>query len=138
MPCYEVFKENHINSYKCCKEPYQPIFFNRYIGTETNELPKALNPLQSRIPQFIRSELFLKDTHPNLRRSHNPRLMFSYQSHIPTVSPRGTEWQEQLFRLVKLTPSKVGQPRGQALTKIESKQSGFATLDNCFTPRTAR
>ena len=40
--------------------------------------------------------------------SHIQRVPFSYQSHIPTTYPRGTEWQEQLFRLVKLAPKRVG------------------------------
>ena len=52
------------------KNHTKPIFFNRYIGTETNEWTKRVKALVTHTIVEHRSQLlFLKDTYPNLRQA---------------------------------------------------------------------
>ena len=79
-----------------------------------NEFPKE----QAQTLWLIRSQPFSIDTHPNLRQATTQDFRLATNLIIPTTNPRGTEWQEQLFRLVKLAPKRVGGSRGQALARI--------------------
>ena len=68
-----------------------------------NELPKE----QAQTLWLIRLQPFSIDTHPNLRQATFQRIHRLNYFHFQQTYPRGTEWQEQLFRLFKLASEKV-------------------------------
>ena len=68
-----------------------------------HDIPKK----QAQTYWLIRSQPFSKDTYPNLRQATFQRIHRLNDFHFQQTYPRGTEWQEQLFRLFKLASEKV-------------------------------
>ena len=68
-----------------------------------NEHPKE----QAQTYWLIRSQPFSIDTHPNLRQATFQRIQIWTIPISNQLSSRGTEWQEQLFKLFKLASKRV-------------------------------
>ena len=62
---------------------------------------------------LIRSQPFSKDTYPNLRQATFQRIQIWTIPISNQQTSRGTEWQEQLFRLFRLASEKVEGERAE-------------------------